>query len=292
MEISSRFVGWRSAPYTVELDPRKTMNFAAGIFDPNPRYFDDEREGCVIAHPMLALALTWRVAYRFHDYWKIPGFPHEALARQVHSTEHIEWGAPMRPGDTITVVGEIAALLPHAAGALLVVRFDATNQHGQTVYTEYEGGLLRDVKLIDSASGKEALPVPSRAKARAGMAWEKTIAVHPLAAHIYDACADVGFPIHTSRKFARSVGLPGAILHGAATLAYAVREMVDAEAESDPARLRSLSCQFTGMVLPGSDITVRVTAIEPEGDRKNVFFEVLNSSGKKAVRNGHIRFTA
>jgi acyl dehydratase len=116
--------------------------------------------------------------------------------------------------------------------------------------------------------------------------WEAPLAVDPLAPFIYDGCTDIHFPIHTSRKFAHDVGLPGIIHQGTATLAYVARELVNREAGGNPALLKALACRFTGMVLPGSDIRVRMTGRQTSDSGMLVAFDVLNAEGKKAISDG------
>ena len=58
-------------------------------------------------------------------------------------------------------------------------------------------------------------------------------------------------PIHLDDDFARSVGLPGRILHGLWTMAQVAR------AQGDGLKLRSLSVQFRGMGVPEQEIVVR-----------------------------------
>lgn len=62
-------------------------------------------------------------------------------------------------------------------------------------------------------------------------------------------------PIHIDDEFARSVGLPGRILHGLWSMAQVARA-VTAAAGDDPAALRSLSVQFRGMGLLEREILV------------------------------------
>ena len=78
--------------------------------------------------------------------------------------------------------------------------------------------------------------------------------------HVYTECADIWNPIHTERKVALAAGLPDIILHGTATWALAVREIVSKQLGSDPARLARFSGRCTGMVIPGNDIIVRHAA--------------------------------
>jgi acyl dehydratase len=61
-------------------------------------------------------------------------------------------------------------------------------------------------------------------------------------------------PIHLDDEFARSVGLPGRILHGLWTMAQIAR--VHGEAAGDPLALRSLSVQFRGLGVPEQEITI------------------------------------
>jgi hydroxyacyl-ACP dehydratase HTD2-like protein with hotdog domain len=57
-------------------------------------------------------------------------------------------------------------------------------------------------------------------------------------------------PIHLDDEFARSVGLPGKILHGLWTMAQVAR------AQGDPLNLRSLSVQFRGIGVPEQEIVI------------------------------------
>ncbi|MCP4021558.1 MAG: hypothetical protein GY729_06935, partial [Desulfobacteraceae bacterium] len=100
---------------------------------------------------------------------------------------------------------------------------------------------------------------------------------------------NIEFPIHTSPNFAEAVGLPGIILQGTATLAYAVREMVNKEADADPSNIEQIACNFTGMVLPGTKIEVYCIEKKSYHDHTDLFFQVHNSDGQKAIRNGYIK---
>ncbi|MBN2307908.1 MAG: MaoC family dehydratase N-terminal domain-containing protein, partial [Candidatus Hydrogenedentes bacterium] len=112
MELSPRFVGAVSKSLKTSVTWRHAMNYAAAVGDGNPFYFDDEREGGIIAPPMLAVALTWPIAEHMPQFWPADGFPLEVLQRQVHMTEHLIWHRTMRPGDALTITGEAVAIAP------------------------------------------------------------------------------------------------------------------------------------------------------------------------------------
>jgi acyl dehydratase len=61
-------------------------------------------------------------------------------------------------------------------------------------------------------------------------------------------------PIHIDDEFARSVGLPGRILHGLWSMAQVARAQT--EAAGGPEKLRRLSVQFRGMGLPEQEVVV------------------------------------
>jgi acyl dehydratase len=70
----------------------------------------------------------------------------------------------------------------------------------------------------------------------------------------YAAASGDRNPIHLDVSFARTVGLPGVIAHGMLQMGLLTRVAVDG-AGGDPRRLRSLSCRFAAMVLPGDTVT-------------------------------------
>jgi acyl dehydratase len=289
MELSSHFVGLRSKPYAVEVSARRAMAYAAGIGDTNPRYLDDTRPGGPIAPPMLAIALTWPLASQFSEFWDVGDFPLEVLAQQVHYSESLVWERPLRHDETLKITGEIVAIMPHRAGTHLVIRFEATGKDGGLVFTEHIGGMLRGVVCAGAGCGGDNVPKPHRPPRVEEPQWTKTLQVSAADPWVYDACADVHFPIHTSAAFAHLVGLPGPIYQGTATLARAVSTIIDAEAGGEAERLLEVSGLFTGMVLPDTNLAVEVMAIKESTKERTLFFRVLNQEGRRAIRDGCVR---
>ncbi|MBW2441786.1 MAG: MaoC family dehydratase N-terminal domain-containing protein [Deltaproteobacteria bacterium] len=287
MEISSDYVGTILKPYRGTLQWRDTMNYAAAIHDDNPHYFDDERREGIIAPPMFAVAATWPIIENLPEFIETDAFPQEVLLTLVHYTEHIRFHRPLVPGQSLSIQGRVAAIMPHRAGTQIVICFEALDQHNQPVFTEYNGGMLRGVQSIDGAKGTRALPAVPDREPGAGLRWEQRIWIDPLLPFVYDGCANIVFPIHTSRKFAHRVGLPGIILQGTATLALAVRELINREGGGNPLKLKELYCRFTGMVLPGSEIKIRAYFSKDPDPAGNFYFDVINQEGKKAISHGY-----
>jgi acyl dehydratase len=237
---------------------------------------------------MLAVALTWPLSSQFDSYWGEIGFPEEARQRQVHYNESIQWQRPLRPDESITIGGEIVSMMPHPAGTLITMRYDGADRGDKRVFTEYITGILRDVSLTDGGKQTDVPPKLTAMPEDTEPQWSAKRFIDPLAAHVYDACTNIVFPIHTSVAFARLVGLPGPIYHGTATLGLAVRELLAREAEGDPTVLRAVHGGFRGMVLPGSTITIRMLGSAETSRERLIYFDVLNEQGGRALKNGRL----
>jgi len=95
-------------------------------------------------------------------------------------------------------------------------------------------------------------------------------------------------PIHIDEEFAKSVGLPGRILHGLYSMAQVARAQT--EAAGGPDRLKRLSVQFRGMGLPEQEIVVTGTVREVR-DGVAVVETEADQSGNKIIRNAEAEIT-
>ncbi|HEY2435930.1 MAG TPA: MaoC/PaaZ C-terminal domain-containing protein [Solirubrobacteraceae bacterium] len=89
-------------------------------------------------------------------------------------------------------------------------------------------------------------------------------------------------PIHIDEEFARSVGLPGRILHGLWTMAQVARAQTDAG--GGPAHLRRLSVQFRGMGVPEQEILV-TGSVREASDGHILVDTVAEQAGNQIIRN-------
>jgi acyl dehydratase len=96
-------------------------------------------------------------------------------------------------------------------------------------------------------------------------------------------------PIHIDEEFAKSVGLPGRILHGLWTMAQVARAHTDAA--GGPERLRSLSVQFRGMGRMGEEIVVTGTVREAH-DGTVIVDSEAEQSGQRIIRRGVAELSA
>jgi acyl dehydratase len=86
-------------------------------------------------------------------------------------------------------------------------------------------------------------------------------------------------PIHIDEEFARSVGLPGRILHGLWTMSQVAR------AVSQAGELKRLEVQFRGMGFPEQEITVTSTVTDEVDGVAQIQTEA-EQDGRRIIRKG------
>ncbi len=92
-------------------------------------------------------------------------------------------------------------------------------------------------------------------------------------------------PIHLDADVAKAGGLPGVILHGLCTMAFAQRDLVNRYG-GDPAKLASLSVRFARPVFPGDTLQLQVW----EQGKGEVAFGTLDGKGQAVIANGRATF--
>jgi acyl dehydratase len=97
-------------------------------------------------------------------------------------------------------------------------------------------------------------------------------------------------PIHIDEEFAKSVGLPGRILHGLYTMAVVARAQT--EAAGGPDRLKRLRVQFRGMGLPEQEIVVRSTVREERDGGRVIVDTVAEQAGTAIIRNAEAELSS
>ena len=89
----------------------------------------------------------------------------------------------------------------------------------------------------------------------------------------------------TDDAFAKTVGLPGVIMHGMCTLALSVNAVVRDLLDGHMRRVRGVACRFSKMLLPGQAIRVRAT----RPDAATIHFEAAGPDGNLVIAEGVVR---
>jgi acyl dehydratase len=289
MPLKSNIVGRRSEPATIEVDARWMMAYAACLGDPRPCYMDTLRADGIAAHPLFPVCVEWVTRPSASSF----GLTDAEAARGVHYSYDVTLHRWIRPGHRVTTVSEVVAVTRHRAGAHLLTRIEASAD-GEPLWTTQTGSLLRQVEVEGdettlertTASPQGTRDIPSDVQSSA------TVSVAPTLAHTYSECARIWNPIHTDPAVAAAVGLPSIILHGTASLALAVNEVLDLAGIDDPRRVSRIAGRFGAMVPMPSILTVRLLSSGALDARNTIQFDVLTASGSPAIRGGVLSLSA
>ncbi len=276
-------IGHRTIARSFELTARRIQAYAASVHDGNPLYFDDARDGGLIGHPGLAFSFQWNSRHTPD----VPPNPRTAPFG-VHAWTDLRLRRPFREGDIITSQGETIGIEQIRPGVLTLGRYDMTDSHGEIVAELDYAGIIRGATIEgDDRPAPKLSPLPQPTTGLERPLWTREVCIAPEAAQVYTECAEIYNPIHTERRVALAAGLPDIILHGSATQAIAITQIVNASLNGDSRDITRFYCQNRAMVLVDSTITVRCHEDRTGSDgSRQIFFDVLTQDGAPALANG------
>ncbi|MBI4566469.1 MAG: SDR family NAD(P)-dependent oxidoreductase [Planctomycetes bacterium] len=248
----------------VWIRPETIRQYAAATDDPNPRF----REGMAVP-PVFPVTLVNEL------FEQVLTDDHGGdLSRMVHGEQRIQFRRPLRPWDLLVPRAEIAGIEEKETGQILHV--------DQILYREGEPVVeLRSSLFFRSGSSKK--PVESGAELKGE--FSRTVAVRADQPVRYAEASGDFNPIHIDPAAARAAGLPGIILQGLCTMAFAGQAVVEEALGGDATRLEELSVRFRKPVLPGDRLTTRGAFL----DRTMLSFVTVNQDGVEVIANGQAR---
>lgn len=277
-------VGLALQPYEVSLTTRRILAYAAGLGASEPAFLDDAQQGGLRALPFQCVSPEWPVLLSVREAMGGSLTPDEGR-RGVHAIQDSTFHRPMRAGVRVVTDGRLVSATRLKAGVLTVCRL-ATREvgSGDLLTTTWTSSIYRDVELDGEPVSVETAPGLNAAEAQppGPDAEVVTIPIPREMPHVYSECADIWNPIHSEREVALAAGLPDIILHGTATWALAGLTLLRRYGRSDVATLKRITGRFSGMVIPGAEITVRH---EP-GPSGLVRFDVRNETGAVVISQG------
>lgn len=286
LTLGPGILGRRAGPETHEVDARWLMAYAAALGETAGEYLDTGRPGGILASPLFPVCYEWPLALAL----RVGAIPDPVALRGVHATHDLLLHRRPRPGDRLRTTAAVTTVEARRPGAYVVVRFETVDGAGAAVSTTDYGTLYLGVgcetPATPRATGGGAGPGSAPA------VWETRVTVPATLGHVYSECARIWNPIHTDRAIAQAAGLPEPILHGTATLALAVAEVLRRDGAGPAAPVSRICGRLDGMVPMPSTLVVRgVGRIDaPEG--RWLGFEAVAADGRRAVRDGRILIAA
>ena len=265
-------------PATFGVEAERTIAYAEATNDTNERHLSGE-----LAPPVFAIVPP------FPQLGEPTGkvVPPEMLMRVVHGEQDMTFHQPIVPG--MELVSRVAAAGAHKApsGVTLHSRIETKTAAGEPVNDQWMVAFFRGAD--DELDEGEAAPSHRVAPEERSAEPIAVVSQHFDADQTYRYAPASGdpMPIHTDAEFARSVGLPGIIIHGLCTMAMNSVAVVEACCDGDPTRLARLAVRFSKPGLPDRDISTSIWSVnEPINGSAAFAFETEMEGGDLIIKDG------
>lgn len=278
MPLNEKVIGKKYIDEDVfEITAHESIYYGLAAGEENNAYYDNRREGGIIAPPMFA------VRYAANPVAKIVLDPEVGLnfTMVVHYTQEFEWVKPVKPGDKVKNEAEITHIDVRENGGVLGWKTITRNQNGEEV-------VISKWEFFDRSAGREGAGKPKRDAGEPGeMLYKQAIKIRDGQTFIYAEPSGDHNPIHVDNDFALKVGLQGIILQGLCTMAFAHKTVVEnlCGQDKDPLKCKKLGVQFARPVLPGQTITYQGYKMGKEDGGAKYGIIAQNDQGKDVIRS-------
>lgn len=277
MDFAVDRVGQSSAQRVFEVEAERAQKYAAATNDSIAAHVRGE-----LAPPIFAVIPVWDVMGEA----VAAVTPAEAMPFVVHGEQDIHFHKPIAPGMVLCSTAAPIGVHVKSSGTTTVSRTESRDADGELVNEQYSVTFFRDVTGGESkgeAAPGHRFPEELRSAEPVAVATQR---FDDDQTYRYSEASGDMVPIHLDPEFAKSVGLPGIIIHGLCTMAFTSWAAIDSLAGGEPTRLKRLAVRFSKPVLPGEEITTRFWS---SGERDGVttfVYETTNPGGDPVIKDG------
>jgi acyl dehydratase len=258
--------------FKVEADRIKA--YAAATNDPIPAHAKGE-----VAPPVFAVVPIWEAMGGAVGLVT----PAEAMPFVVHGEQDMHFHQPIVPGMVLRSRAAPIGVHVKGSGTTVVTHMETRDGDGDLVNEQFSVTFFRGISEGDSAG--EPAPAhrfPEEVRSAEPVAVASQTFDEDQTFRYSKASGDT-VPIHLDDEFAKSVGLPGIIIHGLCTMAFTSWAAVENLADGDTARLKRLAVRFSKPVLPGQEITTRFWNSGGEEGATTYAYETATSADNDVV---------
>jgi acyl dehydratase len=198
----------------------------------------------------------------------------------VHYEQDMVIHRPLEAGMGVVSRATPVAVLPRPNGTSLVIKTETREADGELVNEQYVTEFFRGAQA-DEGVGERA--PDHRLEADGDPVAEVTYKVAEDQTARYAAASGDDFAIHLDDGFARDVGLPGRIVHGLCTMAFAARAVLEAAAVADPRAVKRIAVRFSAPLFPGETVTTRIWNLNGAFG-----FESVNPQDTAVLKDGRL----
>jgi acyl dehydratase len=266
-------IGKAGEPVTFEVDRERIAAYAAATNDSIPRHASGE-----LAPPVFSIVPAFQAA-GMAAMQVIPG---ELIGAILHGEQDFHYHRPIEPGMTLETVATPIGMRQRSSGVTVVTRAETREADGELLVEQYMTTFVRGAQGAEDV-GEDAPP----------HRFDETLREREPDAEVsqtfdadqtfrYAEASGDPMQIHLDEEFAKSVGMPGIIIHGLCTMAFTSVALIGHACPEDPTRLKRLAVRFASIALPEQTITTRIWDV---GDSSSAY-ETTNDAGAVVIKDG------
>jgi acyl dehydratase len=267
-------IGTWSEPFSFQVDRLRLQAYARATNDDVPAHLAGD-----VASPVFSVVPAFRVIAPLTE--EMP--PAAKRMMGLHGQQDFRFHRPIEAGMRLVTRALPLGVIPHSTGSTITVKGVTTTADGEPVVDQYVTVFIRTaIAPVSVGEGPPAYEVH-----REGSPIAEVLQTFDVDQTFrYMGASGDTMPLHSDETFARGFGLPGIILHGNCTLAFATRVVLAATCDSDLRRLKRLAVRFSRPVTPQDAVTTRVYQAGRADGRSIYGFETALPSGALCLSNG------
>lgn len=275
---TNRIGDW-SDPTDFRVSADRTVAYAEATNDPITGHLDG-----TIAPPVFAV---------------VPGFstmaeqtlavvPESVAGKILHGQHDIHIRRPIVPGEVLTTRAQVIGIHARRSGVVVTTLVHTRDETEELVNEQYFTAFFREAEHTgDAGRTAPAHGMPDGVQDKDPVTTVVQKFDDDQTFRYAEASGDT-MPIHLDEDFARRMGLPGIIVHGLCTMAFASHALLASFAADDPSRLRRLAVRFSAIARPGQPISTSVWSLGPG----KYAFTTVNDEGARLLTDGRAEFAA
>jgi acyl dehydratase len=266
-------IGKAGDAVTFEVDRGRIAAYAAATNDSIPAHAAGD-----LAPPVFAIVPAFQAA-GMAAMQVIPG---ELIGAILHGEQNFHYHRPIEPGMTLETVATPIGMRQRSSGVTVVTKAETREADGELLVEQFMTTFVRGAQ--GAADVGEDAPPHRFDEALREREPDAEVAQTFDADQTFRYAEAAGDPmqIHLDEEFAKSVGLPGIIIHGLCTMAFTSRALIERACPDDPTRLRRLAVRFASIALPEQTITTRIWDV---GD-SSYAYETTSDADAVVIKDG------
>jgi acyl dehydratase len=265
-------IGATGDPVEFEVTKERLAAYAAATNDAIPAHASGD-----LASPVFAIVPAFQAA-GMATMQVVPG---ELLGAILHGEQDFHYHRPIEPGMTLSTTAAPIGMRQRSSGVTVVTRAETREAGGDLCVEQYMTTFVRGAQGAEDV-GDEAPPhrFDDALREREPDAEVAQTYDSDQTFRYAEASGDP-MQIHLDEEFAKSVGLPGIIIHGLCSMAFPSVAAIEHACPDDPTRLKRLAVRFAAIALPEQTVTTRIWDTDA-----GYAYETTSDTGAVVIKDG------